>query len=168
MAEVAGIDPGLDAVRTALLMIPFLCVAVITDLSDRRIPNIVVGLMLAFGLTMQLLTGASSALVFGLGGIATGLLILLPFYMLGGMGAGDVKLLAAAGSFLGPQGALIAGLLTLGAGAVLGLVVIAYRYLSVLRPARSSTAVPVQTTAPAQLPYSLAISAGTLITVMQW
>jgi Flp pilus assembly protein protease CpaA len=43
------------------------------------------------------------------------------------MGAGDVKLMAAAGAFFGPMDALLASLLSLAAGAVLGLLVLARR-----------------------------------------
>jgi Flp pilus assembly protein protease CpaA len=50
-----------------------------------------------------------------------------PMYAMGMMGAGDVKLLGVAGAFLGPQGALIAGLTTFIAGAILGLMWIAWR-----------------------------------------
>jgi prepilin peptidase CpaA len=57
----------------------------------------------------------------GLGGFATGLACWLPFYAFGWLGAGDVKLFAAAGAWLGPtrtiEGSLIAALL----GAVLAL-----------------------------------------------
>jgi prepilin peptidase CpaA len=55
--------------------------------------------------------------------------MLLPLYLIGGMGAGDVKLLGVAGAFLGPSGALLAGVTTFIAGAVFGLVWIAWRAL---------------------------------------
>ena len=38
-------------------------------------------------------------------GWATGLFLFMPLFLLGGMGAGDVKLLAALGAWLGPTGA---------------------------------------------------------------
>jgi prepilin peptidase CpaA len=47
----------------------------------------------------------------------------LPLFLVGGMGAGDVKLLAAFGAWLGPTGTLWAVLWTALAGGVLALVV---------------------------------------------
>jgi hypothetical protein len=69
---------------------------------------------------MSVLFGAAG-LAASAAGVVVGFLILIPLYALGGMGAGDVKLLAAAGSFLGPWGALLAGIFTLLAGGALGL-----------------------------------------------
>jgi prepilin peptidase CpaA len=51
----------------------------------------------------------------------------LPLYLVGGMAAGDVKLLGVVGCFLGPWGAVIAGLATMMAGAVFGIIAIAWR-----------------------------------------
>jgi len=48
-------------------------------------------------------------------------------YAVGGMGAGDVKLLGVVGSFLGPWGVLFAGISAMVAGAVFGIVAIIWR-----------------------------------------
>lgn len=105
-------------VFTALLL-----VAAVSDVRSRRIPNRLVGVLGLLGLCYSVfaqpfLPGALQ----GVGGILTGLGCWLPFYALGWVGAGDVKLFAAAGAWLGPVGAVegaVAGAL---AGAVLALV----------------------------------------------
>ena len=110
----AAIHPALAASVSVLL-----AVAVIGDLRERRIPNwlslggIVMGVALHTALRGG--DGASTAL---LGGLAGGLL-LFPFYLLRGMAAGDVKLMAAVGAHLGPSLTLVAALATLIAGAAL-------------------------------------------------
>jgi prepilin peptidase CpaA len=170
MLDTAELDTTLVGIRTATLMLPFLGAAVASDILHRRIPNILVALMLACGLAVHLasLDDAGSALLASGSGAAVGFLILLPFYALGGMGAGDVKLLAAVGSFFGPSGALLAGIFTLVAGALLGLAVIACRYLRASALSRCSIAASPPEIASEQLPYSVAISLGTLAAVMQW
>jgi prepilin peptidase CpaA len=55
------------------------------------------------------------------------LVLFLPLFALGGMGAGDVKLLAAFGAWLGPMGALWTALWASLAGGVFALVVAAWR-----------------------------------------
>ena len=51
-------------------------------------------------------------------GAALGFAILLPFYLAGGMGGGNVKLMAAFGALLGPSGVLLAALLSAIVGGV--------------------------------------------------
>jgi prepilin peptidase CpaA len=67
-------------------------------------------------------SGVSGA-AWALCGWATGLLLLLPLYLLRSLGAGDVKLLAAFGAWLGPMAAIWAGLYGTIAGGVLALLV---------------------------------------------
>lgn len=106
------------------LMIPVLAllwIAAAWDVHQRRIPNWLVLAAALVGVSLQsLLTGASGLLA-ALAGLVVGLLVLLPGYLLGGTGAGDVKLMAAIGTFLGPQGVLLAALASIAAGSVVAL-----------------------------------------------
>jgi prepilin peptidase CpaA len=74
----------------------------IYDLASRRIPT---GLTLsgaAAGLGLNLLLFGAAGLSLSLRGLATGGGVYMVFYLLRAMGAGDVKLMAAVGAFLGP------------------------------------------------------------------
>jgi prepilin peptidase CpaA len=93
------------------------------DVATRRIPN-----MLTFGAAIAALVvhayvagwpGAALALA----GWAAGIALFFPVFALGGMGAGDVKLLGALGAWLGPVAVVWVALYSGIAGAVIGLVV---------------------------------------------
>jgi prepilin peptidase CpaA len=102
-------------------------VACVTDVRTRRIPNV-----LTFGgaLTALVFHGASGGMS-GLESAASGWLVglgvfFLPF-ALGGMGGGDVKLMAALGAWCGPLTVLWLAAYTGIAGALVALVVAAVR-----------------------------------------
>ena len=101
--------------------------ACITDLHSRRIPNWLTfgaaALALAFHFAEAGQAGAQQAA----SGWATGLFLFMPLFLLGGMGAGDVKLLAALGAWLGPEAAFWMAIYGSMAGGVLA-VVIALRH----------------------------------------
>ena len=127
--------------------------------------------------------GFSSRLPGGLGflsaieGLAIGLVVMLPMYLLRAMGAGDVKLMAMVGAFLGPEDVLGAILATFLAGGVLSL---AYAWkIGVLRRTLQNIrfilysgavkiaggSVPTLEDAPetaGKFPYAVAIAVGTL------
>jgi prepilin peptidase CpaA len=88
-------------VQSALLM-PLLLVAALSDLRSRFISNRLVGVVAVVGAAVQTwcygLSGAGLALT----SATIGLVCLLPLYLLGGMAAGDVKLMAATGLWLSP------------------------------------------------------------------
>src|SRR5688500_12891023 len=101
-------------------------IACIPDLRARRIPN-----WLTFGAAVlavgyHLATAGIAGLVPSLGGWALGFALFFPLFALRGMGAGDVKLLAAVGAWLGPWQVLWAALLTSVAGGVLALLIAAF------------------------------------------
>nr|WP_255570547.1 prepilin peptidase [Cohnella sp. CFH 77786] len=78
-----------------------LAVCVITDLKSRKIYNVVIFPSVVLAIGVHALTEGRAGLVFSLLGFAAGLCILLLPYLLGGMGAGDVKLLALVGALKG-------------------------------------------------------------------
>lgn len=83
------------------ILIAFVLIAAIYDAATQRIPNWTSLLIVVLGL------GWNSFFTEGLGvrdsslGLLAGLLMMLPSYVFGGMGAGDVKLIAAIGSVVG-------------------------------------------------------------------
>jgi len=88
-----------------LFLAVFLIPASIKDYLSYRIPNWVTFPALATGLGYFFLTRGVDGFLFSLGGVLTGFALLLLPYLIGGSGAGDVKLMGAVGSFLGPKGA---------------------------------------------------------------
>ena len=90
-----------------------------SDLRARRIPNALIVIGLIAGVLYHLWLQGFTGISYSLAGSVTGLALFVPFYLLKAMGAGDVKLLAAMGSWLGTSGALLAFGLSLCAGAIL-------------------------------------------------
>ena len=97
------------------------------DLRCRRIPNVVSLTTAAAGLGLALTGVGAVTPRAALLGMGIGLLLMLPAHLIGGMGAGDVKLFAAAGAVLGSGQIVRAFLFVMIAGGVLALVVAARR-----------------------------------------
>ena len=96
------------------------------DLRCRRIPNaLTLGLALAGLLAAAIRPDLTVSEA--LGGVGVGLLIPFVLFALGMLGAGDAKLLAAIGAWVGPVGMLWVLLLTGVAGGVLALAMAAYQ-----------------------------------------
>src|ERR1700744_2612319 len=71
------------------------------DVKSRKIPNKLTGPAILFGLALHLSLGGWHGLLNGLGaGLICGAVFLI-FYLAGGMGAGDVKLMTAVGCLAG-------------------------------------------------------------------
>ena len=82
-----------------LMLFGILIAAVITDLTEDIIPNLLVLLGAVLGIVCQIVEGGQ--LFFSLGDAALILLCLIPVYMIGGLGAGDVKLRALIPLYIG-------------------------------------------------------------------
>jgi prepilin peptidase CpaA len=101
-------------------------VAAAWDVATRRIPNaLTFGAALAAFVVHAYLGGLSGGGMAAAGWVA-GIALFFPVFALGGMGAGDVKLLGAVGAWLGPVAAVWVALYSGIAGGILGLVVAAY------------------------------------------
>jgi prepilin peptidase CpaA len=157
-----------------------LVVVSLTDVAYQRIPNAITYPLAAFGLIFHFASAGMAGFWFSISGILAGAGLLLPFYVLGGMGAGDVKLMAAVGSILGPSGVFTASLYSALVGGLYALVIL-YRHgalrdtLYWLAPVFGGM-IPVETTqksgvAPCagmpRLCYGLAISLGTVLAVLR-
>lgn len=109
--------------RTGVLMM-LLVIAAVSDMRTGRIPN-----WLVFGGALYALVynaffplyPRDIGILFALGGLGVGLVAFLPLYLLRLMGAGDVKLMAMVGAFLGASATVGAILATLIAGGALAL-----------------------------------------------
>ena len=108
-------------------MMLVLVASCITDLVSRRIPNAFTAPALAIALLLGGIQDGAWGVLSALGGLWVGFFMLLPLYIAGGTAAGDVKLLAVAGAYLGPTGAFFAGMFTFVAGAIFGLIWITWR-----------------------------------------
>jgi prepilin peptidase CpaA len=93
------------------------------DLKTRRIPQLLTLGGAVAGLIFHLWTGGWSAGAESLAGWVVGMIVFLPPFALGGLGAGDVKLLGALGAWFGPTEALWLALYAGVAGLVLALAV---------------------------------------------
>lgn len=96
--------------------------AVATDVSTRRVPNLLTFGAMAGALLYHAVDGVSGVGL-ALAGLLIGGVSFFPVFALGGMGAGDVKLVAALGAWLGPLGAFHVVVGSAVAGGVLAVLV---------------------------------------------
>jgi prepilin peptidase CpaA len=162
-----------DTILLSLLTL-LLALAVRTDLLERRIPNALVGCAIAASLFVHATHSGWQGVLHGACGAAAGIAAMLPFYLLRGMGAGDVKLMGAVGSVMGPLMVLLAAAWTLIAGTVLALSLVTSRVMK--KP--NSHAIAALCSASLwrltfsqmrgeRFPYAMAIAAGALIALWQ-
>jgi prepilin peptidase CpaA len=161
------------------ILIVILVVATFADLRTRRIPNWLTFGAVLVGIAMQFFLAGFAGAGIALAGFFVGLACFLPSYLFGALGAGDVKLMAAAGCFLGPIPAVVAALASVIAGGLLALVRIAWRgglpalgarygamVLNLLSTRRLVYLGPAQDEPAAErFPYALAIATGTLVSL---
>jgi prepilin peptidase CpaA len=76
--------------------------AAIIDGRQLRVPNWLTFHFAAGGLAFAAWSGGWQGLLWSFAGAGVGLLTLMPLYAIGGMGAGDVKLMAGLGAWMGP------------------------------------------------------------------
>ena len=160
-----------------VILLLLLVVVTVTDITRHIIPNLLNLMILICGFAFQLEMIGLNGLITASGGLVVGLVIFIPFYIKGGMAAGDVKMMAAAATLLGPLSALLAAGLSLIAGMFLALLVVLYkgslmtllkRYLMIFKMlcfTRQLIYIQPQDGEAAALrfPYALAITTGTVL-----
>lgn len=153
--------------------------ACLFDLKSARIPNALTfgaaGLAVIFHTVAPQGAGLGAALV----GLLIGLLVFFPMFALGAMGAGDVKLMAALGAWVGWYPIIYIALYGSIAGGVLGLLVavargylaqaitniralLAYWWVAGVRPLPALT---LESTTALRLPYAVPIAVGVVVTL---
>ncbi|HEV2383040.1 MAG TPA: A24 family peptidase [Terriglobia bacterium] len=148
----------------------------VSDVRSKRIPNWLNYGSLILGLAFQGVFGGWRGLAQGaLGALVAGGVFFL-FFLVRGMGAGDVKLMAAIGAWVGLQHAVLAMVFTAFAGAALAVLYMVFhrRVSSTLQNMgellhfhltsgiRPHPEVNLQDPVAIRVPYGLAIAAGTL------
>jgi prepilin peptidase CpaA len=112
---------------TNILLFVLLIICVVTDLRERKIYNKILLPVIIIAIFYHLFTSGISGLVASILGCLVGLFILLIPYLMGGMGAGDVKLLAVIGAIKGTSFVLMTSLNMAIVGAVIGLCILLFR-----------------------------------------
>lgn len=160
MHTTSALSPYIGPIAIAIVL-----TAAAIDLQHRRIPN-----WLTFGAWLLALPAqlAIHGLGSGLSGWAlgwlTGLAVFLPLYALRGMAAGDVKLMAAVGAWLGPSMALQIALTAFLLGGAWALAHVCwFRHGSqVVRNIAGIVRGKANGSSVGSMPYGVAIAAGTL------
>jgi len=98
------------------------------DLRVRRVPNALTVSLAGAGVALAMMGLTHVGVAAALAGCLLGAVLMLPGYLLGATGGGDVKLLAAAGTLLGPAGIVWAFVLTLIIGGAIAVAVAASRH----------------------------------------
>lgn len=112
--------------QVAWLVSAILVEAAVIDGKQLRVPNWLTFHFVLGGLAFAAWSGGRDALLWSLAGSVVGLITLLPLYSIGGMGAGDVKLMAGVGAWMGPWITAGAFLATAVVGGVIALGMIVY------------------------------------------
>ncbi len=139
------------------------CAAVAEDLWRRQVSNWTTGGALAGGLVCHWVEGGWKGGALAVAGAATGFAIFLVFYLMNGMGGGDLKLMAGFGSLLGPWSILTAGWITAVAGALMAGMFLGFRSLN---RRRRAVAPPAIEAGGAAIPYAPAIVIGAWLVLL--
>jgi prepilin peptidase CpaA len=178
MLDAKHLFPAVTANWHIWLVSVVLVVAAVIDGWKLKVPNWITFPLIAGGWIYSVALFGWSGLVWSLAGTAVGLGLLLPAYAIGGMGAGDVKLLAGIGAWMWASVTLYAFCVSAIVGGVIALGMVAYRrqwrhharqfvgivneIASVQNPETLSTIAAGRKSSMFLLPYGIPIALGTI------
>ena len=137
--------------------------ATIWDLRTRTIPNTLSAGAFVGGLAARsVLYGWAGTKEAMLGGVI-GFAVFLVFFVLGGMGGGDVKLMAGFGAILGHSQIITAAVMTAMVGGLMALLYLAFKKVRAIAKKESQSATPDRKDF---IPYAPAIALGVLLSFL--
>ncbi|WP_017754553.1 A24 family peptidase [Calidifontibacillus oryziterrae] len=160
------------------ILIIVLLICIVTDLKERKIYNKVIFPALLLAFLYQAMTGGWNGLQSAFFGFLVGLGVLLIPYLLGGMGAGDVKLLALIGALKGTVFVLNTAIYMALIGGIIALFILLFRkgvierikgILYFLHARRYGLKTPIllnKEALTATYPYGLAIAGGAFVSLL--
>ena len=161
----------MSAISEFWIAIPVGLAAMAEDVWRRQISNWTAVAALIAGIAWNVMRSGWSGLGSAALGAVCGFSVFLVFYLLGGMGGGDVKLMAGFGALLGAGRTLQAALWVAGLGGVLAILVLSFR--AVRRIFRQRTKSPVKDRSADSggkaddfIPYAPAIALGVWMTLL--
>jgi prepilin peptidase CpaA len=148
--------------------------AVIDDLARRHIANWIPAAALAGGFGWHIGKNGWQGAITALAGTAVGFLVFLIFFLLGGMGGGDVKLMAGFGALLGTGRVLEAALWTAGIGGIMAVTILGWKalrrrigtWVGAPLESASQTLSAEEREREASIPYAPAIALGVWISLV--
>jgi len=162
-----------DFIISLAVLAVVLTVAVYLEVRDSRIPNWLTVAGMAAGLFLAYLRGGG-AFRSSLAGLLLGFGFLFIFYVFGGMGGGDVKLMGASGALLGSELIKSALFYTAALGAFMAVAALIWRkdfwngmrrILAILRLRKRQEPEPVEQERTT-IPYGIAIAGGCLVALL--
>lgn len=178
MSPLATFSEGLRTNWPVWLVTVTLVVAAVIDGYKLKVPNWITFPMIVSGWIYSTVFFGWAGLGFSLVGTAVGLALLLPAYAIGGMGAGDVKLLAGVGAWVWGSVTFYAFCLSAVIGGIIALGMVLYRrawtkhrdqfwmiwneVLAVRDPEKLSTIAAERKSSMLLLPYGIPIAIGTI------
>ena len=148
-----------------ILLLLIAAIGAIYDWRERRIPNWLTLYSLPAIFLLNIIHTGPWGFINSLLGLLAGLALLLIPYIIGGMGAGDVKLLGSLGAIVGYKGAIIIFFYTALCGLILGIIWL------IFNPGRLKFLITTGQILPTidknqKIPYGIAILMGTILYIM--
>ena len=162
-----------------VVLIIFIVLSVYTDLRYRKVFNFLIVSAIIIGLGLNFIIDGNAGLKNSLAGMGAGFCFLIIFYLLEGVGAGDVKFMAAVGALKGMRFVLVGGMYGAVIGGLAAIIILIYkkRLISVAKmlyysllvflTAKTKESLEFDKKDSFSLPYSVFLSAGMLIHLLE-